>query len=207
MKKNITSIAPADLASPNFWQTNHSWIWNQAAAVLAKITPVKIDNRYSSVATLQKIQQDPLAKQIFDVFVTSPRSVYIKNQTLVPHFNQSVPLVLSVYKRYYNVCYHSWDENVKVLLEFDHQLVLKNRHHVLPSPITLDWKTFPTRDLSGYCSLGSWSADVIGRLDRLSKHIYLQTWLWHHTKISPYSIQSLENWDQRTTTLHTSDIF
>jgi hypothetical protein len=207
MKKNITSIAPALLVSPNFWQTNQSWIWNQAAAVLAKTPPVRSHNRYSSVATLERIQQDPLARQIFNVFTSSPRSQYIKNQSLVQHYNQSVPLVLSVYKRYYNVCYHSWDDDVKVLLEFDHQLVLSKRYHTLPCSSTLDWSTFPTRNLSGYCSLGSWSADVIGRLDRLSKHIYLQTWLWHHTKISPYSIQSLASWDQRTTTLHTSDIF
>jgi hypothetical protein len=207
MKKNITSIAPADLVSPDFWQVHHSWIWSQAAAVLAKTPPVKIDNHYSSVATLERIVQDPLAKQIFNVFTTSPRSQFIKNQTLVPQFNQSVPLVLMAYKRYYDVGYHSWDDDVKVLLEFDHQLVLSKRYHVLPCVKTLDWSTFPTRDLSGYCSLGSWSGGVIGRLDKLSKHIYLQTWLWHHTKISPYSIQSLEDWDQRHTTLHTSDIF
>ena len=207
MKKNILQVAPALLASPDFWQVHHTWIWNKAAAVLAKTPPVKIDNHYSSVATMERIVQDPLARQIFDVFTSSPRSRFIKNQSLVPHFNQSVPLVLMAYKKYYNVCYHSWDQSVKVLLEFDHQIVLKNRHHTLVSPDTLDWKTFPSRDLSGYCSLGSWSGGVIGRLDRLSKHIYLQTWLWHHTKISPYSIQSLENWDYRQTTLHTSDIF
>lgn len=207
MKKNILSIAPADLVSPNFWNKNKDWIWNQATAVLAQIPPVRGHNHYSSMATLERIVRDPLAKQIFKIFTTSPRSQFIKNQTLVPHFNQSVPLVLMAYKRYYDVSYHSWDENVCSLLEFDHQIVLKNQHHVLPCARTLDWSTFPTRDLSGYCSLGSWSANVIGRLDRLSKHIYLQTWLWHHTKISPYSIQSLEDWDQRHTTLHTSDIF
>jgi hypothetical protein len=207
MKKNITSIAPADLVSPDFWNKNKDWIWSQAAAVLAKTPPVKVYNHYSSVATMERIVQDPLAKQIFNVFTTSPRSQYIKNQSLVPHFNQSIPLVLSVYKRYYNVCYNDWDKDVKVLLEFDHQLVYNNRYHTLPCASTLDWKTFPSRDLSGYCSLGSWSGGVIGRLDRLSKHIYLQTWLWHHTKISPYSIQSLASWDYRQTTLHTSDIF
>lgn len=207
MKKNILQVDTADLASPNFWQVHHSWIWSQAAAVLAKIPPVKINNHYSSVHTLQKIAQDPLAYSIFKVFTKSPRSVYIKNQSLVQHFNQSVPLVLMAYKKYYNVLYHSWDKDVKLLLEYDHQLVLKNQHHTLQSPATLDWKSFPTRDLSGYCSLGSWSSGVVGTLDRLSKHIYLQTWLWHHTKISPYSIQSLEDWDYRHTTLHTSDIF
>jgi hypothetical protein len=207
MKKNILSIAPVLLDSPDFWQTNHTWIWSQAAAVLAKIPPVRVGERYSSVSTMERIQRDPLARQIFKIFTTSPRSKFIKNQSLVSHYNQSVPLVLSVYKRYYDIGYHSWDNNVAVLLEFDHVLVLKNSHHVLPDPITLDWSTFPSRNLSGYCSLGSWSGNVIGTLDRLSKHIYLQTWLWHHTKISLYSIQSLTSWDQRTTTLHTSDIF
>ena len=208
MKKNIEILDSNDLIDPKFWQKNHNWIWNQAAAVLARIPPVMNEDRsYNAVLTLKSIAVHPLAFKIFQVFTTSPRTRFLKNNALVSHFNQSVPLVLSVYKRYYNVDYHSWDDNVRVLLEMDHRLVYNNRATVLPDPTTLDWKMLSGKDYSSYCSLGSWSSDVIGRLDRLSKHIYLQTWLWHHSKINKYSIQSLQNWDHRTTTLHTSDIF
>lgn len=205
MKKKITDLNLQQLTNHDFWKINYDWLFPQTQAILSQIAPVIINNRPSAVHTLDKINQDPLTKVIVNIYKTSPRSVLVSNQTKALDYSQAVPLVLMVYKKFYSVDYHSWTD-MECLLEPLHTSVLNNREINLPHPRTLDWKDLKI-NLSAYCSLGSWESNTIGRLDRLSKHIYLQTWLWHHSKITKYSIQSLENWDHREFTLHTSDIF
>lgn len=195
-----------ELQSHEWWRKHCDWAFFQAQAHLQKVVPTmcKTVQKYQTHTLVQQFEQDPFLYQLYKIFTTSPRSSIVHNQKSSP-FNATVPLVLMVYKKFYNIPYHSWTE-LHPLLENDHRTVLNNQNLVLPPLSQLSWQTYP-QDLTKYNGLGSWESSVIGKLDRLSKHIYLQTWLWHPSIINAYSIQSLENWDRAQVGFHTSHIF
>ena len=213
MKKFLT--AKKDIHNLDFQGLDKTWIkinWNwfipQCLATLSQLAPpIKDKQGYCAPATREQIEFIPLARSIFNILTTSPRSLYVLNQTTSNNYNQSIPLVLMSYKLYHNVLYDSWDDPIP-LLEPLHITMYNNRKYYtsLPDPSTLDWKTYPV-PLGCHRTPSSWHPETIGVLDRLTKHCYLQTWLWHPNLIDRYSIQGIYNWDQPQISHHNSTIF
>ena len=153
---------------------NHNWIIPQCFAHLAQFNPKSL-----------KSTRDPLVQKILLLFKYSPRSHWLKHQTLHLMYAQHVPLILASYKTYHNTPYYSWDLDDPFFLEPIHRAIWKNKSVVCKPP---------------HYNKSSWffhfgGCDVFQDLDIYTKHLITNTWLWHPQHYTKWQIHSLQSWD------------
>ena len=99
---------------------NASWFFPQC---LARLAQVKLPRNTEGLISARKLVKDYYSKDnfltgIYSLCIYPKRGILVKNQTSEAsrNFSKLVPLIMSAYAQYSNVCYEEWDRDEVVFV-------------------------------------------------------------------------------------------